>query len=202
MSDEAAHSATDPDLWVEVAGHDGKLFIMGNPHTFPGRITGWSYEGNHSLYFSKAEVTAASDAARWWIDGFLHGNEPSLAEYLGIDPGQAERLEDDDPGVARWRDAVGAFRSSGDIHLLGLRPTKAFPVESVNGHMPWMWAGGEIWIWRTGAWAVDPHHWQPLGSEVLGSPCIADTHELEDVGEDYIACINCGNAIEVEPSDA
>ena len=107
------HSATDPDLWVEVAGYPGRLFIMGNPHTFPGRITAWSHDNDESLYFSKSEVTAFSDAARRWVEGFLHGAEPEPAEYLGIDPGEVDEMDDDDPRLEEWRDALATFRETG-----------------------------------------------------------------------------------------
>ena len=109
------HSATDPNLWVEVDGYPGRLFIMGNPHTFAGRISAWSYDNDESLYFSKSEVTASSDAARWWIEGYLHGAEPSPAAYLVIDPRDVDVMDDDDPRLEQWRDALTHFRESGDM---------------------------------------------------------------------------------------
>ena len=198
MSDNPAPSETDPNLWVEVDGLDGKLFIMGNPHTYPGRITGWSYEGNHSYYFSKDEVTAASDAARYWIDGFLSGNEPTLAEYLGIGPEQAARLDDDDAAIARWHEALHAFCTTGDFPELVLRPVRPFPSESVDGHVPWLVAGGEVWMWVNGAWSVPDPQPERVRTALVGTPCIDEEHELEFDGDYYLACVKCGHAVEVE----
>lgn len=109
------HAATNPDLWVEVDGYPGKLFIMGNPHTFPGRITGWSYDNDESLYFSKNEITASSEAARWWIEGYLHGAEPEPDEYLGVHPHDVDDMDNGDPRLNQWLDALATFRQNGDM---------------------------------------------------------------------------------------
>lgn len=102
----------DPALWVELTDSDVRWYVCGNPHTFPGRFDVWSPDLDVALTISKDEVVAASDPARYWIEGFLHGNEPSIYEFLGLDPATAE-IDDADPGWARWRQALEEFRRTG-----------------------------------------------------------------------------------------
>jgi hypothetical protein len=106
---------THPDLWVEVASYPGRLFIMGNPHTFTGRITGWSFDRDESFYFSKGDVTDASDAARWWLDGYLHGSEPEFEQFFALDPSTLGEIDDDDARWAEWRAALQEFRATGKL---------------------------------------------------------------------------------------
>jgi hypothetical protein len=68
----------DERLWVELTDSEGRWYLVGNPHTFPGRFDVWSREIGSSMTISKSEITNASDAARWWIEGYLSGNEPSI----------------------------------------------------------------------------------------------------------------------------
>jgi hypothetical protein len=81
----------DPELWIEANGYDGRLYLIGNAHTHPGRMLAWSEIGGDATNVSKHDITDASDAARRWIDEFLSGNEPRPAAYLGIDALAAAR---------------------------------------------------------------------------------------------------------------
>ena len=76
----------DTALWVELTDSDVRWYVCGNPHTFPGRFDVWSPDLDVALTIGKDEVVAASEPARWWIDGYLHGNEPSIYEFLELDP--------------------------------------------------------------------------------------------------------------------
>lgn len=51
-------------------------YIVGNPHTFPGRMSAWCPELARELAFSKNEIFDVSEASRSWIEGFPSGNEP------------------------------------------------------------------------------------------------------------------------------
>lgn len=66
----------DKKLWFEHKGCEGKHFILGNPHTFPGRIWAWCPVKNGSFFVSKSEIGNTSEQAAYWIKGFLSGNEP------------------------------------------------------------------------------------------------------------------------------
>ena len=120
-------SETHPDLWVEVADYPGRLHIMGNPHTFPGRVTAWSFERNESLYFSKDDVTEASEAARWWLDGYLHGSEPEFEEYFAIEAGDMGDVDEADPRWAEWRAALEEFRATGKMTREDYARIRALP---------------------------------------------------------------------------
>ena len=193
---------TDPDLWVEVEGTAGRCYILGNPHTFPGRFVTWSDHLGNSLYVSKGEVTSCSDDARRWIEGFLNGNEPAIAEYLGIARIAADDLDDDDPGVERWRRALADFRSSGTIPLLKPVPRWPLPSAFVHGRRPWTWAGGQVWEWQAGTWLVaDPQ--PPLdGTTIAGTVCARRGHcDHESVDDHHVACVDCGETTEVAISE-
>jgi hypothetical protein len=102
----------DPDLWVELVDSDVRWYVCGNPHTNPGHFDVWSPELDTALTVAKSEVAASSDPARWWIEGFLHGSEPSITEYLGLPP-EAE-VVDNDPGWEEWRLAMDEYRRTGN----------------------------------------------------------------------------------------
>ena len=67
----------DSALWVELSHCDGKHYILGNPHTFPGRIMMWCPNKEVSFFMSKNEIQKCSKEAEYWIKGFLSGNEPA-----------------------------------------------------------------------------------------------------------------------------
>lgn len=69
----------DKNLWftLECDGCSGRHYILGNPHTFPGRIMGYCPEKNKSFFFSVSEIIDMSIETGYWIKGYLTGNEPS-----------------------------------------------------------------------------------------------------------------------------
>lgn len=107
----------DRELWIEAEGFEGRSYLVGNSHTFPGRMLLWNEQQDVVASVSKSEITSASDASRRWIDGFLVGNEPGLADYLGIDPATAADLRDDDPAVRDWLRARVQFDETGAIRM-------------------------------------------------------------------------------------
>ena len=68
----------DEKLWFYLKGDDctEKHYIIGNPHTFHGRIMGYCPKQKKSFYFSITEIERMSVETQYWIKGFLSGNEP------------------------------------------------------------------------------------------------------------------------------
>lgn len=68
----------DENLWFYLKDEDcmGKHYIIGNPHTFHGRIMGFCPKKQESFYFSITEIESMSTEAEYWIKGYLSGNEP------------------------------------------------------------------------------------------------------------------------------
>lgn len=68
----------DKNLSFTLKNHtcDGIHYILGNPHTFSGRV--WSYctKQEVSFYFSFDEVKDMSVEMKYWMKGYLMGNEP------------------------------------------------------------------------------------------------------------------------------
>lgn len=69
----------DKKLFFTLKDHecDGKHFIIGNPHTFNGRILGYCTKENSYFNFSLSEIKTMPLETEYWIRGYLHGNEPS-----------------------------------------------------------------------------------------------------------------------------
>ena len=65
------------DLWFYHNGCKGKHYLLDNPHTFFGRILAWCPENGRSIFVSKYEMGEMSEASKYWIEGFLKGNQPS-----------------------------------------------------------------------------------------------------------------------------
>lgn len=66
----------DSDLWFEHNGCEGKHYLLGNPHTFPGRMWAWCPKKETAFCVSKSEIGEMSIQAKFWIKGFLIGNQP------------------------------------------------------------------------------------------------------------------------------
>jgi hypothetical protein len=199
MTDQASIPAHDPELWIEAHGFDGRCYLLGNPHTHLGRMVVWVESLKDVAYVSKDEIKNASEAARRWIEGFLHGNEPTPAQYLGIDPRAVADLDDDDPGMERWRAALVPFHENGTMPSLVPVPSIRFPLDDVHGHVPWTWAGGQVWIWRDASWQVAEPQPALVGDSLPGSVCTIRGYDdlTAEVGDRHVACIDCGYTLEV-----
>ncbi len=97
----------DENLWFLHRGCVGRHFLLGNPHTFPGRMMGWCLHKDRSFFFSKSEVESSSPEAAAWIEGFLAGNEPRPPRDPEGD------LDFKSEEYASWRNQTSAFRLSG-----------------------------------------------------------------------------------------
>ena len=66
----------DKKLWFMHKGCDGKYYLLGNPHTFLGRIWAWCPLKERTFFLPITEIEEISEYSRCWIDGFLAGSEP------------------------------------------------------------------------------------------------------------------------------
>jgi hypothetical protein len=114
---ESPHDINE-ERWVLTNRAPGRCFLGGNAHTHPGHIHAWSEELGALVTIRKDDVTEASPLARAWIDGFLVGNEPDFADWLGVPWEEAdEHYHADDPMFAEWTDDLRRFRQRGWIPL-------------------------------------------------------------------------------------
>ena len=70
----------DESLWFEHNECEGKHYLIGNPHTFTGRMNAYCPIKKQTFCISKSEIGKKSIETEYWIKGFLSGNEPSPPE--------------------------------------------------------------------------------------------------------------------------
>ena len=99
----------DKKLWFKLSEHDcnGSHYIMGNPHTFKGRMMGWCTEKKKSFYFSLGEISEMSEETKYWIKGFLVGSEPNPPI------GEDGRVEYGSVGYEHWLHSTILFKETG-----------------------------------------------------------------------------------------
>jgi hypothetical protein len=96
----------DPLLWFE-APCGGRDLLAGNGGTFHGRMRAWCPDKRVSYNVSLAEMGQMSREARYWVAGFLAGNQPGPPPPPDFDA-------DTDPGdLVAYRAATGRFHRTG-----------------------------------------------------------------------------------------
>ena len=135
----------DEGLWVRLAGVDARCFIRGNAHTHPGRFGVWSDSLDRGLAASKDEIVECSDASRWWVEGFLSGNEPSFGDYYGYQADDRD-VHADDLRWDRLRSPTARFRDTGSHGQIAREPPITIPAAVIDG-FPRVWHGGEETTW-------------------------------------------------------
>ncbi|MDG4803325.1 hypothetical protein [Micromonospora sp. WMMD980] len=85
--------AVDERLWFD-ANCGGRDFLVGNGHTFVGRMAAWCPHTGVGYNVSRAGMGAMSEEARYFVAGFLAGSEPGCPEVDG---------ETDKVDLAAWR---------------------------------------------------------------------------------------------------
>jgi hypothetical protein len=103
----AAPPALDPALWFMHLGCAGRHYLLGNPHTVPGRMWAWCPRERCTHFVSRADIGSMSRAAAWWVEGYLHGNEPAPPAGPDGPPDFGS------PAYRRWKGKVARFRRSG-----------------------------------------------------------------------------------------
>lgn len=94
----------DERLWFE-APCGRRDFIVGNGNTFVGRMSAWCPHDGVGYNVSLGETGAMSGESRYFVAGFLAGNQPGY-------PTDAEG-ETDEADLVAWRAATGRFRRTG-----------------------------------------------------------------------------------------
>lgn len=99
----------DPRLWFEMDSCEGRHYLVeGNPHTFRGRMYFYCPPQNIYTRISRSEIGECSDETRYFIRGYLSGNEPPPPRDHDND-----LLDDRDPAFTLWRKVVEVFRNTG-----------------------------------------------------------------------------------------
>jgi len=94
----------DERLWFE-APCGRRDFIVGNGHTFVGRLAAWCPHDEVGYNVSLCEMGAMSEESRYFVAGFLAGNEPG---YPTDEDG-----ENDEADLIAWQSAIHRFRRTG-----------------------------------------------------------------------------------------
>jgi len=98
----------DRRLRIRARHCDAPHYLVGNPHTFRGRISAWCVSACREITISKSDVIDPSAEAQIWIDGFLRGNEGPPPILDDCTPGEVvERVEAD------WYERRQRFRETG-----------------------------------------------------------------------------------------
>lgn len=107
MSAHEGKPIVDATLWFVPSDCEGKHYLVGNPHTFRGRMSAWCPTKQTYYFVSASQIREASPEARAWVAGFLAGNEPRPPQDYDdqSDFGSAE--------YSRWMEQVEAFRRTG-----------------------------------------------------------------------------------------
>lgn len=93
----------DPELWFDTEQCGRHYLLDGNPHTSPGRMYAYCAERGIRTRVSKGEISDCSAQTRYFVRGFLSGNEPA----------PPESDSPTEPAALAWNDVVARFRDTG-----------------------------------------------------------------------------------------
>lgn len=97
----------DENLWFFHKDCKGEHYLIGNPHTFPGRILAWCPIKECSFYISSSEIEDRSMQSDYWIKGYLIGNQPAP-------PTNEEGMTDfESEKYMNWKRKIEIFKSNG-----------------------------------------------------------------------------------------
>jgi hypothetical protein len=98
----------DEKLWFTMGSHcEGKHYLLGNPHTFVGRMLAWCSQKEVSFFVSKSAIDECSVEAKYWIEGFLKGNEPEPPTNENSD------MDFESEDYKNWLEKIEEFRQIG-----------------------------------------------------------------------------------------
>ena len=190
-------SEMDEDLWIRTPACEERDYLVGNSHTFPGRMAGYCPMRGIGFSVSLDEIEEMSPEAARWIEGFLAGNEPDPDEMFG--PGIHD-ADQSDPRWQRWRHAVAEFRSTGRW-----RPTRwghmiPFPMGMTLPPFVWALRGDEIWTWREGLWRRANPQPEHHDGGLKGTVCFERGDcELSALTTVHLVYEDCGSTTHVVP---
>jgi hypothetical protein len=94
----------DENLWFEHENCEGKHYMIGNCHTFIGRMFAYCPIKKQTFCISKSEIGNKSTETEYWIKGFLSGNEPSP-------PGDNDFESKE---FKKWKNKIKKFEKTGE----------------------------------------------------------------------------------------
>ncbi|MDP1793701.1 MAG: hypothetical protein Q8K63_06140 [Acidimicrobiales bacterium] len=100
----------DPERWIKTSACSQADLLLGNSHTFRGRMYAYCPHDEEGYSVSLHEITAMSTSAEQWIDGFLAGSEPEPADMFGA---ESDEWDSSDPRLDEWRRVIGRYRRTG-----------------------------------------------------------------------------------------
>lgn len=104
----------DQKLWIELEHCEGKHFLLGNPHTFIGRIDAFCPLKNVTFCISFTEIKRMSTESNYWLKGYLSGNEPAPPEEIdgedGLEYFRSSRYRE-------WELKIQKFRETGEFEI-------------------------------------------------------------------------------------
>ncbi len=196
----------DVQRWFQHSDCGGRDYLIGNPHTFRGRIAAYCPHEDVGFTVSKQDIDVLSPSAQAWLEGYLAGAEPEPQEVFGPD---IHDVGVEDERWVRWQQLVRDFRASGTWLLQDWwdpAPLPAgvdLPALLAVPAVPWVVRGAEVWTWQQegqerGWVRAQP---QPALSRgfLVGSACERrDDHDEEVVAfsERQWMCRDCGHLIE------
>lgn len=99
----------DENLWFTMGSHcEGKHYLLGNPHTFVGRMWAWCPNKEVSFFVSKSGIDECSTETNYWIQGFLAGNEPEPK------PDENGDVDFESEEYKEWLKKVENFKETGN----------------------------------------------------------------------------------------
>jgi hypothetical protein len=101
---EVESPPVDERLWFE-ASCGGRDFIVGNGHTFVGRMAAWCPHEQVGYNVSLSELGEMSQQCRYFVAGYLAGSEPGYPTD--------EEGDSDEADLVAWQSAIGRFRRTG-----------------------------------------------------------------------------------------
>jgi len=187
----------NPALWVRLSSQESthadlRWLIAGSARTHRGHFHVCSADGEHHRSVNLADVAEASGPARTWIDGFLHGQEATLWEFLGEDIALYDAAgPDDEQRLNAWN---RRFLELGYGPRLEVLPARSAALDKVDPPLPWCYVGGLFRVWSQNEWRVavpQPPSEDDSGWLWPGSECAyLDEHDLGDDGE-FSLCGRC-----------
>jgi hypothetical protein len=187
----------DPRLWITVDGIEGRCYLFANAHTFTGRMEAWSQSTKTDLAVSKSEIVDQSTESKYWIQGFLSGNEPPGENMFG------PAFLDKNGGLEqRWRDACRGLRETGAWPFGYWQVPIGLPKGFRLTHTPWFLRVDEIWTWddEGSAWGLANPQPEREFKLLQGTLCFERRfHEMELVTDCHLGCVDCGMTEETIP---
>jgi Translation initiation factor IF-3, N-terminal domain len=98
----------DPELWFHTEHCEGRHYVLGNGHTFRGRIHAWCPAKRLGFRVSKSDITECSRETTYYVQGLLAGQEPAPPVN-----DEGDLLPSGDPEYRAWVHATELFRQTG-----------------------------------------------------------------------------------------